>query len=69
MFGEGLGLNTTVSFSDYVPRGFYSQQMYTNGEGDTCASISEKKGVATGALEILNGLYADCSNLSANMTL
>jgi hypothetical protein len=56
-------LNTTVRFDQYRPRFCFSNQTYTAVEGDTCKSISEKMGVDTGTLEILNNLYADCSNL------
>ena len=67
--GEGSGLNITVSIKDYKPQHCHSQQNYVAVEGDTCKSISEKMSVATGTLEILNGLYADCSNLVSGMKL
>jgi hypothetical protein len=44
-------------------------QTYTLLEGDTCKSISEKTSIATGNLEILNNLYADCSNIVVGMEL
>ena len=61
-FGQGFGLNVTVSFGQHKPQRCYSNQTYTVLEGDTCKSISEKMSVDTGTLEILNNLYADCSN-------
>lgn len=68
-FGQGFGLNVTVSFDQYKPPRCYSNQTYNVVEGDTCKSISEKMSVDTGTLEILNNLYADCSNIAVGMEL
>jgi LysM repeat protein len=62
-------LNVTVRFDQYKPPRCYSNQTYTVAEGDTCKSISEKMSVDTGTLEILNNLYADCSNIVVGMDL
>lgn len=68
-FGAGFGLNVTVSSDQYKPQNCYSRKTYTVVEGDTCKSISEKMSVDTGTLEILNNLYADCSNMAIGMEL
>jgi LysM repeat protein len=59
----------TVSSDQYKPARCYSNHTYTVLEGDTCKSISEKTSVDTGTLEILNNLYADCSNIVVGMEL
>ena len=68
-FGNGTGINVTVDGSTYVPPACLSGKNYTVASGDNCQQIAQEFSVATGSLEIINGLYADYSNLEAGESM